>query len=188
MTPPEHPPSKVHQNVMETLVYSEIEKQLKFYPKNLKPYLNKVEVATYALNRLPALYASSTQGREQQSRLATQKYKDQIATAVRRAIAAVERDPLRNSKPIISDLEVQYAETHQALQQIQMILQERNLLDYPKQLVTWENLPGLLRRALNKSEWSNPPSPPPLTSAVPEMPSPSEPRRRLTSSEMGTLW
>jgi hypothetical protein len=101
MIPQEHQSTKTHQNVMESLVYGEIEKQLKFYPKNLKPYLNKVEVATYALNRLPPLYASSTVGREQQIRLGKQKYKEQLTTAVRRAIAAVERDPLRNSEPVV---------------------------------------------------------------------------------------
>ncbi|MEB3192596.1 MAG: late competence development ComFB family protein [Snowella sp.] len=187
MIPQEHQSTKTHQNVMESLVYGEIEKQLKFYPKNLKPYLNKVEVATYALNRLPPLYASSTVGREQQIRLGKQKYKEQLTTAVRRAIAAVERDPLRNSEPIISELEIRYEETQQCLQQVQMILQERNLLDYPKQVVTWENLPSLLQRALNKAEWSNQ-APPRIMSAVPEPPPPPEPRRRPTSLDMGTLW
>jgi hypothetical protein len=100
--------AKCHKNVMEDLVYEEIVRQLRHYPKNLAGYINNVEVATYALNRLPALYASSQNGQSQQIQMARKKYKDQVISAVRRAIAAVERDPLRVSAPIVSDLENHY--------------------------------------------------------------------------------
>ena len=86
--------AKCNKNVMEDLVHEEIVRQLRHYPKNLAGYINKVEVATYALNRLPALYASSHNGQSQQLQIARKKYKDQVVSAVRRAIAAVERDPL----------------------------------------------------------------------------------------------
>jgi len=65
-------------------------------------YLNLREVATFALNRLPTLYASSMEGIERQKR----KLKEQtelrrkIALAVSQAFAAVERDPLRRSTPL----------------------------------------------------------------------------------------
>ncbi len=153
---PEQHTAQSYENIMEPLVHAEIEKQLRFYPKNLKAYINKVEVATYALNRLPALYASSRQGKEQQHRIAQRKYKEEITSAVRRAIAAIEKDPLRNSEPIVSDLEVQTEEAKQALQKVQSLLRDRQLLDYDTQSVTWENLPNLLQRALNKLEWMKP--------------------------------
>ncbi|MGB5596982.1 MAG: late competence development ComFB family protein, partial [Crocosphaera sp.] len=74
--------AKIHVNVMEILVKEEIEKQLKFYPKNIRNYINKVEVATYALNRLPPLYASSTIGKEKQKRIAKEKHQTHINLAV----------------------------------------------------------------------------------------------------------
>ena len=68
----------MHVNVMEALVYQEIQKQLKFYPKNLKSYINLTEVATFALNRLPPLYASSVKGQEEQENIASLKYRKEI--------------------------------------------------------------------------------------------------------------
>jgi hypothetical protein len=53
-TNPLRPQVTIHLNVMELLVNEEIERQLKPYPSKIKKYINKVEVATFALNRLPA--------------------------------------------------------------------------------------------------------------------------------------
>ena len=119
--PPVSSPASVHINVMETLVYEEIDKQLRFYPRNLRTYLNLTEVATYALNRLSPLYASSQKGIEEQRRVAGRQYKAEITSAVRRAIAAVERDPLRSSTPIVSEMEVKYQEAANTLNEIQQI-------------------------------------------------------------------
>lgn len=44
---------RVHQNIMETLVSEEVAKQMRHLPKHLKGYLDPIDVATYALNRLP---------------------------------------------------------------------------------------------------------------------------------------
>ncbi|MGL5033584.1 MAG: late competence development ComFB family protein [Microcystaceae cyanobacterium] len=181
---PDNSVAKIHVNVMESLVYAEIEKQLKFYPKNLKGYINKIEVATYALNRLPALYASSKQGEEQQRRLALKKHKELMGSVVRRAIAAIERDPLRSSEPIISDLEIESEESKQSLKRVQFLLKDRGLLDYDTQTLTWENLPNLIQRALNKLEWIQPNKaeelPPPLPVSPPSPPS--------YGLDRGTLW
>lgn len=150
-------PASVHVNVMETLVYEEIDKQLRFYPKNLRTYLNLTEVATYALNRLSPLYASSQKGVEEQRRVAARQYKSEITSAVRRAIAAVERDPLRNSTPIVSEMEVKYQEADNTLKEIEQILRSYELLDFTNQALTWENCPKILRKALNKLTNANPP-------------------------------
>lgn len=131
-------------------MYEEIDKQLRFYPKNLRTYLNLTEVATYALNRLSPLYASSQKGVEEQRRVAARQYKSEITSAVRRAIAAVERDPLRSSTPIVSEMEVKYQEAENTLNEIQQILQSYQLLDYDNQVLTWENCPRLLRKALTQ--------------------------------------
>lgn len=182
---PEHSVARTHINVMESLVYAEIERQLKFYPKNLRSYLNTVEVATYALNRLPPLYASSKMGQEQQRRLGERQYREQILSVVRRAIAAVERDPLRSSTPIVSDLEMQYEEAKQTLYGLQELFQDYNLLEYPNQILTWSNCLGVLKHALHRltktqAHRTQPPLPPP------PLPAPSRSQRIIDPK--ATLW
>ena len=186
MASPNHPfplenTTSMHVNVMEALVYQEIQKQLKFYPKNLKSYINLTEVATFALNRLPPLYASSVKGQEEQENIASLKYRKEINSAVRRAIAAVERDPLRNSTPIISEIEVKYQEAEKTLGAIQSLLADYNLMDYAGQQITWENCPHLLRKALHKLTTQTSPPPPPI------------PKSRITPKEASsdpksTMW
>jgi hypothetical protein len=162
----------------------------------LAGYINNVEVATNALNRLPALYASSQNGQSQQIQMARKKYKDQVISAVRRAIAAVERDPLRVSAPIVSDLENHYDLSKTLLTELQTLLQQRNLLDYPNQEVTLENAVGILKKAFKKMEWSTTnqfplpvPPPPPLPQQIQHAQNNTEAqRRREEIRNMGTLW
>ena len=88
-------------NVMESLVAQEIGQQLQHLPTRIRRYIKIEEVVTYALNRLPALYASSERGWEYQRQLAKRDLQVSITNAVRQAIAAVQVDPLRHSKPIL---------------------------------------------------------------------------------------
>ncbi|ACK67516.1 hypothetical protein PCC8801_3552 [Rippkaea orientalis PCC 8801] len=141
--------AQVHLNVMEILVQQEIEKQLKFYPSNIKAYLNRIEIATYALNRLPALYASSETGKEQQLKVGQQKYKSEIVAAVRRALAAVERDPLRKSTPLVSTVDAQYKLAKTALEKLEKLLYRHHLLS-PNQSLTWNDLAYVIQQALSK--------------------------------------
>ncbi|WP_013324495.1 late competence development ComFB family protein [Gloeothece verrucosa] len=143
--------SCIHINVMEVLVQQEIEKQLRDYSCRLKPYLNRVEVATFALNRLPALYASTIDGKNYQIALG-KKYQQQITLAVRRAIAAVERDPLRTSKPIVSEAHIQYQKAKKALQELQLFLQQKGLL--AQSSISCKNLVMVVHYALKKVSWS----------------------------------
>jgi hypothetical protein len=191
--------AKCHKNVMEDLVHEEIVRQLRHYPKNLAGYINKVEVATYALNRLPALYASSQNGQSQQIQIARKKYKDQVVSAVRRAIAAVERDPLRVSAPLVSELENHYDLSKTLLAELQTLLQQRNLLDYPNQEVTLENAVAILQKAFKKMEWATthqfpvpvpppPPIPQPIQQAQHTQINTEAQHRREEIRNMGTLW
>ncbi|MEM8780997.1 MAG: late competence development ComFB family protein, partial [Cyanobacteria bacterium P01_G01_bin.49] len=136
-------------NVMELLVQEEIEAQLKFYPKSLKSYLNTIEVATYALNRLPALYASSTRGKEQQKRFGQQKYKKQITSEVRRALAAIERDPLRKSTPISSEIVTENNVANIALKKLQTFLIEQQLINQ-NQMLSWHNLTLIMQQVFKR--------------------------------------
>ncbi|WP_265416079.1 late competence development ComFB family protein [Aphanothece sacrum] len=134
---------------MEILVKEEIEKQLKCYPKALKAYFNTIEIETHALNRLPALYASSKIGEEQQKRLGKKRYQEQIKSAVRRAIAAIERDPLRKSTPLISEENTQYQIANNALKRLEKLLKDYQLINENEDLC-WHNLTSLVRQGLNK--------------------------------------
>jgi hypothetical protein len=89
-----------YQNIMEVLVTEEVKRQLRNYPPTLVKYLNKIEVETYALNRLPPLYASCAEGWHQQKKRADLEFRDRVTQAVRQGFAAVQRDPIRLSTPI----------------------------------------------------------------------------------------
>ena len=87
-------------NIMEELVAEEVTRQLKRYPDNISQYINQVEVATFALNRLPPLYASCHKGLNQQKLKGKTDFSVQITKAVRQGLAAVQKDVLRYSTPL----------------------------------------------------------------------------------------
>ena len=86
-------------NLMEVFVKREIFAQLKKLPVNTARHLQPGEIATYALNRLPSLYASSEEGKAYQLQKA-REFQEQIRTCVLQGIAAVLRDPLRKATPL----------------------------------------------------------------------------------------
>ena len=95
---------QTYTNVMEDFVTKEIESQL---AKNatlnkISDHINKLEVATYALNRLPCYYASCLEGIERQRRRIKEQreLRRKIAAVVSQGFAAIERNPLRQSTPI----------------------------------------------------------------------------------------
>jgi hypothetical protein len=94
------PSAPAHINVMERWVAEEVEKQLKQLPERVLRYVKRVEVETYALNRLPPLYASSEKGWQHQCDRAQQELQAQITHVVRQAFAAVQVDPIRLSQPL----------------------------------------------------------------------------------------
>lgn len=98
-------PRRAYINVMELLVAEEVEQQVRDLSPRIMKYLKVVEVETYALNRLPALYASSEKGWQHQYEKAKRELHNQIKSAVRQAIAAVQVDPLRSSEPLKLDHE-----------------------------------------------------------------------------------
>ncbi|ACK69970.1 hypothetical protein PCC7424_1530 [Gloeothece citriformis PCC 7424] len=145
----------IYENTMECLVKEEIEKQLKNYPKTVIKFINKTEIEAYALNRLPALYASSEQGREKQKEIGQQKYQKQISLAVSQALVTVRENPYTESKSIasLSGIEVKYQEARQALQKLQIFLTHTQLLNNSSQEITWDNLVSVVHQALNKLYW-----------------------------------
>ncbi|PSB25859.1 competence protein ComFB [Stenomitos frigidus ULC18] len=132
---------------MESLVVEEVEKQLQKLPAKVSSYVNKAEVIAYALNRLPALYATSEKGWEQQVIRARRELGNQILAAVRQAIAAVQRDPLRAVVPLKIGAE----------QESQVVLQELKELLGQEEL-SWRNVVdgvenALIRTARGEVTW-----------------------------------
>ncbi|WRH65592.1 MAG: late competence development ComFB family protein [Planktothrix sp. GU0601_MAG3] len=89
-----------YHNVMENLVTEEVRRQLASISPRLCQYIKRAEVETYALNRLPPLYASCKEGWTQQLKRGRDEFSAPIKTAVRQGIIAVQRDLLRNSTPL----------------------------------------------------------------------------------------
>jgi hypothetical protein len=86
-------------NVMELLVAQEVHRQLQQLPPKLVNYVNPAQAIAYALNRLPALYATSPRGWYLQQQRAKAKLSPQIVVAVGQALAAVQQDPLNVAIP-----------------------------------------------------------------------------------------
>ncbi|XGV98234.1 MAG: late competence development ComFB family protein [Leptolyngbya sp. BL-A-14] len=137
MSTTQHNPAQTYRNVMESLVVEEVEAQFQKLPAKVSRYVNKAEVIAYALNRLPALYATSEKGWEQQGARARRELNNQIVAAVRQAIAAVQRDPLRAVVPLKIGAE----------QESQLVLNElKELLGRDE--LSWRNLVEAVENAL----------------------------------------
>ena len=122
-------------NVMEVLVAEEVAHQIEALPHKLARQTNPSEVAAFALNRLPSLYATSKRGWQRQWNRGKGELQTQIATAVRQGMMAVQRDPLHSNSSLTTETA---AET--ALEELKQLLQCQQL--------SWQNLPSVVRLAL----------------------------------------
>lgn len=89
------------QNVLEPMVTDEVIRQMQNQPLKLVKYIDQNQVIAYALNRLPALYATSLEGWNWQQQRAKDQLAGQICLVVRQGLMAVQRDPLKQSTPLI---------------------------------------------------------------------------------------
>lgn len=129
---------------MEVLVSEEIGRQIVRLPSNVKKFINPIEVATYALNRLPALYASSQQGFNKQKLKGRSEYSVKITQEVRKGFAAIQQDLLRSSTPLTIENE---SEVDRSIKEAKSALQE--LADYlPEKDLTWKNVVRLVKPIL----------------------------------------
>ncbi|MEO0648145.1 MAG: late competence development ComFB family protein, partial [Cyanobacteria bacterium J06650_10] len=128
---------RAYTNVMERLVAEEVARQKAKLPPKLREYIKTVEVETYALNRLPALYASSEKGWQMQYEKAGKANADAISKAVRQGIAAVQVDPLRASQPL-SVRQNDESET--------ILTAFRNMLNQPE--LSWDDIMYKCKRLL----------------------------------------
>ena len=132
--------SITYRNAMESLVLEEVDRQFCRLPSRLADHLNRAEVIAYALNRLPALYATSEKGWRQQRARGKSELGTQIHTAVRQGLVAVQRDPLRMATPLQFPEEL---EPQQALESLKELLGEQRL--------DWANLVDVVKYSLTEA-------------------------------------
>ncbi len=91
-------PVPLYRNALEPLVIHEVDRQVERLPAKLLKLVEisqiKAQAIAYALNRLPAMYATSERGWEFQQRKAQEKYGRKITEVVRQGLAAIQLDPL----------------------------------------------------------------------------------------------
>ncbi|TVQ18946.1 MAG: hypothetical protein EA367_13115 [Leptolyngbya sp. DLM2.Bin15] len=129
-----------YKNVMELLTEEAVERQLKQLPSRVTAYIKADELVAYALNQLPSLYATTEKGLKYQLRRGRSHYRQQIDQAVQRAIAAVQRDPIRSQTPL-SDVE---QKSQKVLQRMRALFQDDSL--------NWDTVPSLVEQALRQDK------------------------------------
>ncbi len=131
---------EVYKNVMEILVEQEVLRQVNALPARIASYINQTELLAFALNQLPALYATSERGLEHQLERGKIKFAVQITQSVQRAIAAIRRDPLRSHVPLKVEQDLPHQEV---LSRLRRLLQNDR--------VDWETLPIAVEQALYRA-------------------------------------
>jgi hypothetical protein len=98
-----------YKNVMELLVDSEIDRQTHDYPQEDAQGINRIEVAAYALNHLPPLYASSQEGVEIQLKRGETEFGELTTVAVAQALEVITQKPDRFVTPLrpIAEIEAE---------------------------------------------------------------------------------
>ena len=123
--------AQTYQNVMEIFVAEEIESQLakRASLKLSTDYINTLEVATFALNRLPCYYASCLEGIERQRRRIKEQreLRRKIAHVVSQGFATVGRNPLRQSTPITKEKKDRIEEAKEQLPKLADVLPQLEL-------------------------------------------------------------
>ncbi len=128
-------------NVMEMLVTMEVVKQVQGLPKQIQSFIKVTQVKAYALNILPPLYVTSAKGWDRYWEKGQGELNSKVKMAVRQGIAAVQRDPLRETSALPHE---RTPITEAALKQIQRLLGDSN--------ITWYNVVPAIKRALRYSQ------------------------------------
>ena len=125
------------KNVLEEIVVVEVQEQIKHLSPAAREAINLSEVAAFALNRLPVLYASTSRGWLQQRKRAHNELQHQIVSAVQQALLGVKRDPLRKSTKIAAS---KVETPAHILARLQKLLS--------KSALQWQDVPQAFQEAL----------------------------------------
>lgn len=125
------------KNVLEEIVVVEVQEQLKHLNQAAREKINLSEVTAFALNRLPALYASTSRGWLQQRKRAHNELRNQIVNNVQHALLGVKRDPLRELTKIAASKIETPAHVLAKLQQL-----------FCKSSLSWQDVPQAFQETL----------------------------------------
>ena len=125
------------KNVLEEIVVVEVQEQLKHLSPTAREAISISEVAAFALNRLPVLYASTSRGWLQQRKRAYNELQQQTVSAVQQALLGVKRDPLRKSTKIEASKVETPAHILAKLQKL-----------FSKSSLQWQGVPQAFQEAL----------------------------------------
>jgi len=125
------------KNVLEEIVVLEVQEQLKHLSPTAREAINLSEVAAFALNRLPALYASTNRGWVQQRKRAHSELQHQIVSAVQQSLLGVRRDPLRKPTKIAASKVETPAHILARLQKL-----------FSKPSLQWQEVPQVFQESL----------------------------------------
>ncbi len=125
------------KNALEEIVVVEVQEQLKQLNRASRETINLSEVTAFALNRLPALYASTSRGWLQQRKRAHNELKNQVVSAVQHALMGVKRDPLRKTTQIAASKVETPAHILAKLQQL-----------FSKPSLVWQDVPQAFQETL----------------------------------------
>lgn len=128
--------------MIEDVVVAEAQAQISHLSYGVRQKANLSEVAAYALNRLPPLYAGTERGWLQQRRQAHYVLKEQIAATVQEAIGIVSLSSLRHTTPLPQEDRGNGA---RCLAQLQKILGKPNL--------QWKDVPSAVAESLGKARY-----------------------------------
>lgn len=123
-----------YRNAMESLVTQELQRQLRMMPTKVAQNIAVDDVAAYALNCLPPLYATTDEGWEWQVARAQQEMQSQIAMAVSQGLMVVHQAPIRSGVRISAGNENLIA-AQKALQELSRLLGHPHLSW--QEVVTW---------------------------------------------------
>ena len=165
-------------NVMELLVAEEVERQFSRVPERVSKYLRRSEVETCALNRLPALYASSEKGLQHQLEHGRKELSAQVKAAVRQALMAVQVDPIRLAQPLC----IEGGENSDADAVLQSL---REWLRLPN--LTWETALPKIQKLNQRSKARSQSAPAPESTSAPrhKIALPPPPHRKARSATPG---
>ena len=97
-----------------------------------------MEVATYVLNRLPALYASCHKGANKQRIKGRSEYRSKITKFVRCGIVLVKQDVFRNSSPLQSSESLDPEQVAQLKESLHALTELSKFL--PNENVSWDEI------------------------------------------------
>lgn len=123
------------RNAIEELVVEEVKVQVSRLASGVRTHTSVDDIAAYALNRLPPLYATTRRGYLQQQKKAFTELKQEISQTISRGLIGVRKDSLKDATPLPEE---ELEREERSLVKLQEFFSDPNLRwrDLPKKVET----------------------------------------------------